>query len=240
MFTTLSAIDRPLSLAERVYHTLREHVCSGQLSSGQPLQESAIAAQLGVSRTPVREALGRLAGEGLLESHGRSVTVPRLSESDLNDIYELRILLEPEAVRQVASRISNKKALLPLREELAAMAAAHSAGNAYDFMQANFRYRAAWLALVPNQRLLRAIELYANHVRYLRALTLGSADTRIVVLRGLRSLATALLERDPDAAARAMSKHLTEAIRILREVVGKQQDLVTSGSTLSSPLQWKS
>jgi hypothetical protein len=49
-----------------------------------------------------------------------------------------------------------------------------------------------------------------------------------------------LLERDPDAAARAMSKHLTEAIRILRELVGKQQDLVTGSAPLSSPLQWKS
>jgi DNA-binding GntR family transcriptional regulator len=240
MFTSLSAIDRPLSLAERVYFTLREHVCSGQLSGGQPLQESVLAAQLGVSRTPVREALGRLAGEGFLENHGRSVVVPRLSESDLNDIYELRILLEPEAVRQVASRIVDQKALLPLQDELTAMAAAHAAGNATDFMQANFRYRAAWLALVPNQRLLRAIEIYANHVRYLRALTLGSPDTRMVVLRGLRRLATALLERDPDAAARAMSEHLTEAIRILRELVGKQREPLASGSTLPSPLHWKS
>jgi DNA-binding GntR family transcriptional regulator len=239
MFTSLSAIDRPLSLAERVYRTLREHVCSGQLASGQPLQEAALAAQLGVSRTPVREALGRLAGEGLLENQGRSVVVPRLSESDLNDIYELRILLEPEAVRQVASRINNRKALLPLRDELTGMAAAHAVGNAGDFMQANFRYRAAWLALVPNQRLLRAIELYANHVRYLRALTLGSPDTRMVVLRGLRSLADALLERDPDAAARAMSDHLTEAVRILRELIGNQRDPVARISTLSSPVHWK-
>ncbi len=240
MFTSLSAIDRPLSLAERVYFTLREHVCSGQLSGGQPLQELVLAAQLGVSRTPVREALGRLAGEGFLENHGRSVVVPRLSESDLNDIYELRILLEPEAVRQVASRIVDQKALLPLQDELTAMAAAHAAGNATDFMQANFRYRAAWLALVPNQRLLRAIEIYANHVRYLRALTLGSPNTRMVVLRGLRRLATALLERNPDAAANAMSEHLTEAIRILRELVGKQREPLASGSTLPSPLHWKS
>jgi DNA-binding FadR family transcriptional regulator len=62
----------------------------------------------------------------------------------------------------------------------------------------------------------------------------------MVVLRGLRRLATALLERDPDAAARAMSEHLTEAIRILRELVGKQREPLASGSTLPSPLNWKS
>jgi DNA-binding GntR family transcriptional regulator len=227
---SLSAIDRPLSLADRVYRTLREHVCSGQLSSGQPLQESVIAAQLGVSRTPVREALGRLAGEGLLEAQGRSVVVPSLSEADLNDIYELRILLEPEAVRQVAAGVIDCSVLAPLREEIVAMEAAHAADDIDAFMQANYRYRAAWLALVPNQRLLRAIELYANHVRYLRALTLGQKATRKVVLRGLEELAAALFAGDAEAAAQAMRAHLSEASRILQETLGEQRSKTPVGT----------
>lgn len=108
------------------------------------------------------------------------------------------------------------------------MAKAHAAGDIDAFMQANYRYRAAWLALVPNQRLLRAIELYANHVRYLRALTLGHATTRAVVLRGLEQLAAALFAGDAEAAAQAMRAHLSEAIRILHEVLGEQRTKVAA------------
>jgi DNA-binding GntR family transcriptional regulator len=221
---SLSAVDRPQSLTDRVYQTLREHVCSGRLPSGKPLQEATLAAQLGVSRTPVREALGRLASEGLLDLQGRSLSVPSLSACDLNDIYELRLLLEPEALRQVAARIGACDRLLPLRHELAVMATAHAAGDAGAFMQANYRYRAAWLALVPNQRLLRAIELYADHVRYLRALTLGNSQTRQIVLWGLEHLATALFSQDAEAAAGAMRDHLSEAKRILQELLSRRDE----------------
>jgi DNA-binding GntR family transcriptional regulator len=226
MATSLRAIDRPQSLADRVYEALREHVCSGSLPSGQPLHEPGLAASLGVSRTPVREALGRLASEGLLDSDGRSFVVPSLSEADVDDIYELRLLLEPEAVRHVAMRGIAGSAVQPFGHELAAMRAAHAVDDAAAFMEANYRYRAAWLKLLPNRRLLRAIELYADHVRYLRALTLGSKETRAIVLQGLERLAAALSAEDGAAAAAAMRDHLLEAKRILRaglnhELTGK-------------------
>lgn len=218
----LRAIDRPQSLGDRVYQILREHVCSGQLPSGQPLQEASLAGQLGVSRTPVREALGRLASEGLLDTRGRSFVVPALTETDIDDIYELRLLLEPEALRQAANRNCDLNQLHPLRNELAVMKAAHDANDAEAFMQANYRYRAAWLVLVPNQRLLRAIELYADHVRYLRALTLGNPLIRQIVLHGLDRLAGALADRNAEAVACAMRDHLSEARRILHELLAQQ------------------
>jgi DNA-binding GntR family transcriptional regulator len=213
----LKVLERPRPLGDRVYMTLREHLCSGLLPSGRPLQEAALAAQLGVSRTPVREALARLASEGLLGSDGRSFVVPLLSEADIDDIYELRLLLEPEALRQVAMRIREKAQLVPLREQLAAMVAAHADNDVEAFMDANYRYRAAWLEMVPNRRLLRAIEIYADHVRYLRALTLGDRGVRTIVLNGLKRLAAALSAGDGAGASAAMRDHLLEAKRILRE-----------------------
>ena len=212
----LKTIDRPRPLSDQVYLTLREHLYSGQVPSGHPLQEAALAAQLGVSRTPVREALARLASEGLLDTFGRSFIVPALSENDIEEIYELRLLLEPEALRDVAMRIPDKSQITPIREQLAAMIAAHAEDDREAFTEANYRYRAAWLKLVPNKRLLRAIELYADHVRYLRALTLGEREVRAVVLKGLKRLASALSNGDGDAASAAMRDHLLEAKRILR------------------------
>jgi len=216
---SLKTLDRPGLLGDRVYVTLREHLCSGWIPSGQPLQESVLAAQLGVSRTPVREALARLASEGLLGSDGRSFIVPSLSEADIDDIYELRLLLEPEALRQVATRIREKAQIAPFREQLAAMVAAHAENDVEAFMDANYRFRAAWLEIVPNLRLLRAIELYADHVRYLRALTLGNREVRAVVLNGLKRIAATLSAADGAGASAAMREHLLEAKRILRSAL---------------------
>lgn len=222
MAASLKTLDRARSLSDRTYLALRDHLVSGRFVGGEPMQEEALAAQLGVSRTPVREALARLASEGLLESSGRSFVLPALSRADIDDIYELRMLLEPEAIRQVAERLAGRKQLQPIHDQLAAMVAAHAAGDAEAFSDANYRYRAAWLELVPNRRLLRAIELYADHVRYLRVLTLGQVSTRTVVLKGLIRLAAAFADGKPDAAAVAMRDHLHEAKRILQEALDRQ------------------
>jgi len=218
MVTKLRTLQRPEPLGERVYTTLRDYLRAGRIRAGQPLQEGVLAAQLGVSRTPVREALARLASEGLVVADGRSFALPSLSVRDIEDIYALRFLLEPEALRLVAVSRPGRKALAPLRAALEDMAAANDAADGAAFMDANYRFRDAWTALVPNKRLVRAIQLYADHVRYLRAFTLDTAAVRVIVLKGLGQLAAALAAGDGEAAAQAMRTHLGNAKRILLDM----------------------
>jgi DNA-binding GntR family transcriptional regulator len=217
MIARLQALERPEPLGDRVYATLREYLRAGRIAAGQPLQEAALAAQLGVSRTPVREALARLASDGLVVAEGRSFILPELGVADIDDIYALRFLLEPEALRLAAASKPDRKQLAPLRKSLDDMAAAHEAGDGAIFMDANYRFRDAWTALVPNKRLVRAIQLYADHVRYLRAFTLDEAPVRVVVLKGLKRLALAFAAGDGESAAAAMRAHLENAKRILLE-----------------------
>lgn len=221
MIAKLRTLERPEPLGERVYTTLRNYLRAGRIAAGQPLQEGVLAVQLGVSRTPVREALARLASEGLVVADGRSFTLPSLSVGDIEDIYALRFLLEPEALRLVAASRPDRKALSPLRAALEDMAAANEAGDGAAFMEANYRYRDAWTALVPNKRLVRAIHLYADHVRYLRAFTLDAAEVRAVVLKGLKQLVAALAAGNGEAAAQAMRAHLGNAKHILLEMTGR-------------------
>jgi len=218
MTEKLEVLERHEPLGDRVYATLREYLRAGRIPTGRPLQEAALAAQLGVSRTPVREALARLASDGLVVAEGRSFMVPALNVSDLEDIYALRFLLEPEALRLVAASRPERKALAPLRAAMEQMVAAHEAGDGTAFMDANYRYRDAWTALVPNQRLVRAIRLYADHVRYLRAFTLDNAAVRAIVLRGLKQLTLTLAAGDGEATAKAMRAHLENARRILLDM----------------------
>jgi len=218
MIGKLQVLERHEPLGDRVYATLREYLRAGRIPTGRPLQEAALAAQLGVSRTPVREALARLASDGLVVAEGRSFMVPALNVSDLEDIYALRFLLEPEALRLVAASRPERKALAPLRAAMEQMVTAHEAGDGTAFMDANYRYRDAWTALVPNQRLVRAIRLYADHVRYLRAFTLDDASVRAIVLRGLKQLTLTLAAGDGEATAKAMRAHLENARRILLDM----------------------
>jgi DNA-binding GntR family transcriptional regulator len=220
MIAKLQALKRHEPLGDRVYATLRAYLRAGRIPAGRPLQEAALAAQLGVSRTPVREALARLASEGLVVAEGRSFALPALTVRDIEDIYALRFLLEPEALRLVAASRPQRKDLAPLSKALEDMAAADAAADGAAFMEANYRFRDAWTALVPNRRLVRAIQLYADHVRYLRAFTLDDAAVRGVVLIGLKRLAAALVAGEGEAAAQAMRDHLENARRILLDLTG--------------------
>jgi DNA-binding GntR family transcriptional regulator len=220
MTAKLDVLSRPEPLGNRVYVTLRGYLRSGRIPRGQPLQEAVLAAQLGVSRTPVREALLRLANEGLVTADGRCLTGTVLSANDVEEIYTLRLLLEPAAVRLVAVGCSDRTLLAPLRTALDDMAAADAADDSVAFMDANNRFRTGWMDRVPNQRLARAIELYADHVVYLRVVTLHDAAVRAGVTGRLERVFSALMSADGDSAAIHMCEHLSEAKRILMAHVG--------------------
>lgn len=213
-------VERPVALAEQVYHALRERLRSGAIGPGQPLQEVQLAEALGVSRTPVREAMARLASEGLLASDRRSFTVPALSRQDVDDIYEVRFLVEPAALKRIAPLTVDARVRAPIDAALRDAVAAHRDGDARAFGDANVRYRAAWLALAPNKRLVRMVELYADHMQHIRAVTLGSARVRAIVLRGLKRITAALAAGDKNGAAAAMNDHLLQAQRAFVEATG--------------------
>jgi len=225
----LKPLDRPIALADQVYQALRDLLRTGRIGPSERLQEVALATQLGVSRTPVREALARLASEGLVEADGRSFAVPGLTAEDLDDIYALRSLLEPEAIRLATSRARDPAMRKPLDEALSDAVAAHAAGDAEVFIAANSRFREAWLALVPNRRMVRAIGVYADHVRYLRVLTLADNAVRAGALEGMKEIAAALRAGDAAEAGRAMLEQLERARRALASRMDTETLAVNGG-----------
>ena len=95
------------TLMYTVYHTLKEDICNGLIRSGDLLSEAQLATKLGVSRTPVREALAALENEGLVEiRRGVGASVKPLSFSDILHIYELRKVLEPLAAKTAVHHIT--------------------------------------------------------------------------------------------------------------------------------------
>lgn len=100
---TGSVASKPLSAAARAYEQLRSEILDGVLGPGSTLFEVEQSERLGVSRTPVREAFGRLVAEGLLDDkRGRGLVVTDVSDDDVDALYEMRTCLEAQAARLAA------------------------------------------------------------------------------------------------------------------------------------------
>ena len=226
MRSKLQPLPRATALRDQVYERLRESIRAGRIRPGDRLQEIALAKALGVSRTPVREALALLAQNGLAEPNGRGYAVTGLAPEDVDEIFELRRLLEPAAIRAAADAVRKGKAsagsVERLRSAVGKSRKAHAARNVDGFMKANAEFRLAWLAIVPNVRLVRAVRLYDDHVERLRLMTLSTSRIRAVVLSGLAALLKAVEAGNSAQAAASMAAHLDRAEAALRAAAGEE------------------
>lgn len=107
------------SVADRVYELLRERIASGDIARGERLHQEDLAAELGVSRTPVREALRRLAAEGLVDLFtNRGARVATADAADLRAAYSTRLIIEPGAAR-IAAQVATSDSIAEMREVIA-------------------------------------------------------------------------------------------------------------------------
>lgn len=145
---------------DKAYFSLRDRIQSGDLVSGDFLVESELAGQLGISRTPVREALKRLAAEGLVLSEGRRRAVVRsFDEERVAELYELRARLESYAAQRAASRIQPSE-LDSLRELATAMEACAARATPEDiarFADLNDRFHQVILSAAQAPHLEAAL-----------------------------------------------------------------------------------
>lgn len=215
MNMSIKPLERPAGLADRVYHQLRDSIGNHQIRPGERLQEVNLAAQLAVSRTPVREALARLESEGMIVVEGRGFVVPELTDTDIDEIYQLRFLLEPAAASSAVVEVTSAADLASMASEIDDAVAADKRGDFRAFLESNGRFHNAWRALVPNRRMSKLLDQYVGHVRFLRVLTLGNANARKAALTGMKNIYLAFKNQDKNAAAEAMTKHLEAAKHFL-------------------------
>jgi DNA-binding GntR family transcriptional regulator len=207
----------PESLVDQAYDRLRSLILGGGLLPGEQLRQETLAGELGISRTPLREALNRLASEGLIEFRlHRSAVVAEFPQSDIEADYEARRILEPAAAR-LAARRRDPQAIAALE------AALRAAEYADDDLDANFAAnRAFHRALVAgsgNPNLVRfSDELWAGRVApYFFARQARQAGRRRRDRREHARIARLVAAGDADGAASAVDEHLEAALRSLLE-----------------------
>lgn len=222
---------------ERAYHAIRRRLADGTFAPGEHLSEEWLAAELGVSRTPVREALRRLDAEGwvrLVPNHG-AFAAP-WSRRDIVEVFDLRALLEPHAAA-CAARAGDAAGLAALRaacaEAEAAMPAADAA--AWDAItDANVRFHQALWAMSGQPRLAAVLAGLAVAPMMLR--NFRNFDARGIrrSLEQHRELIAAIEARDADWAAAVMRAHVLAGRAVFlasaaRPAADDRQDCMQNG-----------
>jgi GntR family transcriptional regulator, rspAB operon transcriptional repressor len=216
-----SAADSPneQSKAERVYHDLRRRIRELELPPGAPLRKEEIALELGVSRAPVSEAIGRLADEALVDvfpQHGSFVAPIRAA--DVEESLFIRTALEVEAARRVAQRAS-PELIDWLEENLAAQAQMLESEDLAAFYDLDEEMHAAIFGALEApraERLLDAARAPLDRPRRLALPEFGRADS---TLKEHRRLVDAIASGDPEFAAAAMRAHMTMVSRAIEKAL---------------------
>lgn len=197
--------------SDRAYRALLEQIQSGDLAAGTVLGEVDQAARLGVSRTPLREALGRLAADGLVAQVSPRVTVVTdIDADDIRALFEVRRALEESAARLVAVRGDADVFDGLAREFAAAGLEGDDALDAYYGLIA--RFDQAMDAAIANDYLTSALRTVRTHLVRVRRLARDNPDRLAASVAEHRVIASAIAARDADLAAHATHVHLHNAL----------------------------
>lgn len=210
--TALGA-EEPLEAAssEHAYEQLRGKILSGELPPGTTFSQVQLATQLGVSRTPLREAIRRLQSERLLWSeHNRRVRVSPLSTTDFEDLYAMRITLDSLAARITVPQLTEDE-LAALREAHEIATAAATSGDLVAYHEPHRRFHYGLYAHAGDRLIARVEDLWDHADRY-RLLYQGHAGERTYLVQLASVDHAAILEaaEDGDAGlcARRIAAHL--------------------------------
>lgn len=200
------------TLADRAYLRLREAIVDGTLASGTKLSERGLATALAISAQPIREALRRLEGEGMVESRPRSGTyVASLDPARLIDMGRIRVALEGVAAGLAARRASPSD-VAALRTRLAAVRAATSLGDAVALAAANGALHDALHALTGNPFLIRTLHALRAYYHVSSSRVLAGPDEPPHALAEHAAIVEAVASADAAAAEERMRAHTLRAL----------------------------
>jgi DNA-binding GntR family transcriptional regulator len=201
------ALD-PRTLSQRVHEHLREEIISGRLTPGTELHEVALAESLGVSRGPIREALGRLSAQGLVTVRPRrGAAVRALSAEEFLEAYQVREALEVMSVRLAVPKFTPDHVadMQRLIEEMSGFA---DAGDVQGFFEANAAFHQLFFEVAGNRMLM---ELYRQLRGQIDRHRLRSLELRGNVRRSItehRAILRAVRAGDVERAVHLVSEHI--------------------------------
>lgn len=195
---------------------IREAIIDGRLEPGERLKEETLARELGISRTPVREALLILQAEGLVDATpNRGAAVRSHSADDLDDLYQLRALIEGYAARRAATRIT-AAAIALLRESCERFERLRCGDDQLrDLVKENLFFHKTILEAAGSARLAGLVRNVIEIPLVYRSYIWYSNDQKLISEHYHRQLVTALAAHDAERAELIMKEHIYEARDVL-------------------------
>lgn len=209
---------RPVSLTDRVYAELVSAVVSRELAPGDKLTDRRLAEQLGVSRTPIREALQRMVQSGLADPHGRAGwTVAALDQRDVEELFELRSLLEPAGIRHIIQE-KNEAAMKELLGFFDRFGDSVPEDRYEEYFGVDRSFHSRIVALSGNRRIVAAYRNVELQIDLGRHRLLLSTRTRVdQTLAEHKAIAAAIASGDEQRAMTELGRHLSHGVQLLLE-----------------------
>ncbi|MBC2836563.1 GntR family transcriptional regulator [Paragemmobacter straminiformis] len=213
------------SLGQKVYQTLREAILSLAYRPGEILRKPEICEALGVSRSPVADAVARLAAEGLVDVVPQAGTfVARFSMEEIREGAFLREAIESAAIERLAEVITDDQ-LTQLRRNITVQAALVADGDIPGFYQMDAAMHEMLLSFTGFRKLAQVSETAWLHVNRARQLILPVPGRISATVEEHRAILAALEARDPEAARRAVRLHLRQLISYLEPLERDRPEL---------------
>jgi DNA-binding GntR family transcriptional regulator len=213
------------TLGQRVYQALRQAILSVAFRPGESLRKPEICAALGVSRSPVADAVARLAVEGLVRVVPQAGTfVARFSMADIREGAFLREAIELAAAERVAPAITEDQLVL-LRRSLTVQAALLAEGDTAGFYAQDAAMHEQMLSFTGFRRLAQVSDTAWLHVNRARQLILPVPGRIEATLAEHRAIVAAFEARDPSAARDALRLHLSQLMRYLEPLERERPEL---------------
>lgn len=212
-----------LPLRDVVFNTLREAILKGELKPGERLMELQLAAKLGVSRTPIREAIR------MLEQEGLAVTVPRkgaevakMTEKDMEDVLQIREALDELAAARACERISEDE-LTELRSTMHEFEEYTKSGNLKMIAEADVRFHDIIYRATGNSKLVNMLnnlreQMYRYRVEYLK-----DEKNYPILIKEHSEIVDGLSEKDRDRVTTAMHRHVMNQAAAVKEIIREQK-----------------
>ncbi len=214
----MEKLERPTNLKNQVVLVLRKSIIAGELKSGEQIVEAKLAAEMGISRGPIREAIGVLEAEGFLTRVGGMLTVTTLTHKDIYEIYSLRSVIEGLAARIAVEKftpgdIEHMEKILGKVAEL---------GPTADGTAAVASTLAIHRFIMDKAGHRRVLDLWLNLNMQLKMLAsmVMSHDTVTDSFAKHNKLIQVLKSGDPGAAEQAMRDHIMDSWRIVEKQLG--------------------